>query len=154
MSAQPIVTLAACTVLSACATEMGVAIEDFRPAQGPAGVETELSMQRRLVPGNRLSGELLAAGADGLLLLLDKPLATADGPRRLVQAPFFTIRSIRLSQVGSFRVRSEGAALDAKRIERLKLLSRFPQGLSEPLLAELMRAYGETAVYVPHATDE
>ncbi len=44
-------------------------------------------------------------------------------------------------------VRSEGKDIDAARLDRLRRLSRFPQGLDEELQTRLLATYGEPGIY-------
>ncbi len=143
--------LLALVALQACARDVGVRVEDFRPASHPAGVHVTLRLNPGLVPGNKLAGELLAADAADATLLLDRPLETPEGMHSVVRTPWWMLRSIELAQLGRSVVHSDGSEQDAEKIARLGRLSRYPQGLDEPLAARLLAAYGVAAVYVPGA---
>lgn len=132
---------------SACTRNVGVLVEDFKPAHLPAGIATEVTLAKDLVPGNKIDGELIAVTDKGLTLLLHKPLATEEGLRRLVEVPFGAMRRAKFDQLGLSSVRSEGQAIDDARRDRLRLLSRFPQGLEGELLAQLLATYGEAGIH-------
>ena len=151
MNPLPIVTLLFLHGVAACT--VGVEVQEFRPAQGPAGIHSTAILQRRLVPGDELTGELLAVGADGLVLMLDRPLATADGNVSLVRVPLWMLRRIKLEQMGNFLIESEGRERDEQKLDRLRLVSRYPQGLTERIEAEVLARIGQDAVYIPFAAD-
>lgn len=125
-AAVTLVTLA----LAGCS--VGPRVEKFRPAQEPAGVETELRLANRTI-----AGELLALENAGLLVLSE---------RRVVRVPYRAIQRGSFGQLGLFM--TKGVAPPADKRERLRLVSRFPQGLSEDLLRDLLAAYGQAEVEV------
>lgn len=149
MKAGFLFVIASLVALAACTRDVGVRIEDFKPANSPAGASTELRFQHGFVKKNRLQGELLAVDDEGVVLLLAQPLETGDGRTRFVEAPFGILRAINVEQLGAARVRSEGAAIDAARLARLRQLSRFPQGIDETLRARLLATYGEASFHIP-----
>lgn len=121
-------------ILAAAACTLGGNVKDYPPAKTPQGVHVEVLTNRPT-----LSGELLAVDSTGLLVrtlaneLLRIPLAVArwvqpeHGPRVVVTPP-------------------EEAAL--RRLRKVRLMSRFPQGVSSELLESLMRAYGQDSIVV------
>lgn len=138
--------------LAACTHELNTRVEEFRPAQTPGGINTQVTLYRGYVPGNKLSGELVAATDDGIVLLLHSPVELPAGRFRFVEVRFPMMRSMGLDQIGRSRVKSEGQALNDLRLRRLRLLSRFPQGLSDELLARLLESYGENTVFLLEKT--
>jgi hypothetical protein len=80
----------------------------------------------------RIRGELLAVEERALLILQD---------RELTRVMFQRIRSGRAPD-GGFR----GRVMTGDVRERLRLISRYPQGVSPELEARLLQAYGTTAV--------
>jgi hypothetical protein len=114
------------TLLAACS--LGTTVREYTPAQGPAGamLSVELTNQPPII------GELLAVEQTSVLLL---------DSGRLVRVGIPLIRSGKGPQV-SFT----GATLDAVARERLRLISRYPQGVSPDLEARLLKAYGVTEV--------
>lgn len=148
------VSVLVAAMVPACSGDVGVKVEDFKPAQTPAGVGTEVRLQQNIVKGHKLDGELIAVSDAGLVLLLHAPLDTGAGRFRFVEAPFSLMRSARFEQVGSAGIRSEGKAVDEARLERLRRLSRFPQGLTDELQARLLASYGEAAVYLLESQPE
>jgi hypothetical protein len=118
--------LAALILLTACS--VGTTGKNYAPAKGPAGaiVTLDLSGQRTM------TGELLAIDQRSLLVLEGREVVRVALPLVLVgKAP-------KLSFVGT--------KLDDATRERLRLISRYPQGVSPDLEARLLAAYGLTAV--------
>jgi hypothetical protein len=113
-------------LLVACA--VGTTGGSYEPAQGPAGatVTLELTGQREMV------GELLAVEDTALLVRQD---------RQLVRVPLRLILSGKAPKV-SFT----GQLPAGEPRERLRLISRYPQGVSAELEARLLEAYGQSRV--------
>ena len=107
-------------LLGAC--YVGPSVKRYAPAHGPAGAAVKLELR-----GDRTVGGELLAVEDGTLLLLEA--------RQLVRVDVAAIRSLRGPNI------STGALDDAAR-ERLRLVSRYPQGVSPELEASLLLAYG------------
>jgi hypothetical protein len=123
-----IITLAVvCCVTLTGGCAYGMTAEKLTSAHEPAGVTVRISTDRR-----PLSGELIELRDDGLLLVSDKIV-------RLV--PYSSIASAEFNQT---KDKIEGHQQPARdRRERLRLLSRYPQGVGPDLLRELLRAYGQ-----------
>ena len=111
-------------LLGAC--YVGPSVKRYAPAHGPAGATVQLGL-----PGDRTVGGELLAVEDSTLLLLEA--------RQLVRVDIASIRSLRGPNI------STRAFGDAER-ERLRLISRYPQGVSPELEASLLRAYGAGTV--------
>lgn len=140
-------SLVIATLLSSCAAN--VEVHEFIPANSPAGINATVKLVRFVLDGNRLEGELLAADEQGFLLLLDEPLTTADDAVRLVEVPRDLVREIKLAQIGSYLVRPHQAGRDDERLQRFRLLSRYPQGMDNSLRNALLAELGQPAVYSP-----
>jgi hypothetical protein len=113
-------------LLVACS--IGTTGRNYQPAKGPAGaiVTLELSGQRKAV------GELLAVEDSALLVLQGRELVRVSLPLILSgKAP---------------KVSFTGGNLTAETRERLRLISRYPQGVSAELEARLREAYGQSGV--------
>jgi hypothetical protein len=132
---------------SACSSDVGVRVDEFKAAQSPAGIGSEVTLAKGVVDGNKIEGELIAVTDKSLVLLLREPLATPEGRRRFVEVPFGAMRRAKFEQLGMASVRSEGKDIDAARLDRLRRLSRFPQGLDEELQTRLFATYGEPGIY-------
>jgi hypothetical protein len=103
----------------------------FEPALGPRGVSTTITTQ----VWKNVTGELIEVGDEGLLV------DTAYGVA-LVQ--YAVIRDGAFAQTG---IHIEGGHVPAASTrEKLRLLSRFPQGLSPALLKALLEAHRQTEV--------
>lgn len=115
------------TLLAALACHIGPSAQNFEPARGPRGIAVDLRVEGR---GGRVRGELLELQSGLLLVLRDD--------KRLVVVP------VRAVDFGTFARAGQlidgGAAHDA---ERIRLLSRYPAGLSSEVRARLYAAYGQ-----------
>ncbi len=114
-------------VLGFSACMVGPGTRTFAPANWPDGIEADLRLK-----GSRIRGELLEVQDSALLVLRDD---------RVVLVPLAAIR------LGSFR--QGGVLVENGRARRaalldLKLVSRFPAGLTPELKARLLAAYGQT----------
>ena len=114
--------------IAACS--YGTRIGDFRPAHSPNGVNVRVTTTR-----GALNGELIELRDTGLVVL-------TAGPDQLCLIPYAQVRSTRFEQVGSSI--GDGRAPTAQQRERLRLFSRFPQGMSPQVLETLLKAYGQT----------
>ena len=111
------------TLLSGC--QVGTHAKNYQPATGPAGAMVNLQLQDK----SRTSGELLAVESTALLLVRANVLT---------RVPLIQIRSGSAPKV-SFDGRLKGNSR-----ERLRLISRYPQGVTAELEGQLLRAYGQS----------
>jgi len=118
--------LAALILLTACS--VGTTGRNYAPAKGPAGATVSLELTGQPT----MRGELLAVEPGSLLML--------EG-RQLVRVAIPLIRSGKAPKV-SFA----GPTLNDQLHERLRLISRYPQGVSPGLEARLLEAYGLTGI--------
>lgn len=140
MSTRPCILLLA-LLHGACA--FGMTTERFVPANSPAGVRTELRTSRGV-----FEGELVEVREGALIVLSNEagqnapPGTPAKQLLRLI--PFRSIVHARFDQHGSGSDISEGRAPSGRVRERLRLLSRFPYGMSREVEAELLKVHGQT----------
>jgi hypothetical protein len=106
---------------------VGTHARNYPPAKGPAGATVDL----RFTDRTRSTGELLAVETSALLLLQGN---------QLIRVPLAQIRS------GSAPKVSFDRQLRGDTRERLRLISRYPQGVSSDLETQLLRAYGLTEI--------
>ncbi len=114
-----VMVMAACTV--------GTHANNYAPAQGPAGATVQLQLSDK----TRISGELLAVEQNALLILRNS---------QLIRVPLSQV------QTGSAPKVSFDGRLRGDSRERLRLISRYPQGVSAELESQLRRAYGRRVV--------
>jgi len=114
----------------AVACSVGPRPEKFPPAREPAGA----TIQLRLLGKRVVTGELLAVQDSGFLV---RDLG------RILRVPNRAVRSGSLVTGGgtAFAGRPVGGTR-----ERLRLLSRYPSGVTDDLLAQLLAAYGRDSV--------
>lgn len=133
-----VVLIFACTGCS-----VGPQIHEFDPAHEPAGIRAEVTT-RSAVPGEKkLSGEILAITDAGVLLLTE-----SDETPRIVQVPYELLSTVDPAQRTAVRVSTLAVEERSVRVGRLRLLARYPQGITPELLQALLRAYGQPALHV------
>lgn len=140
---RPIVLVLLAGFAGGCA--FGMTTEKFRPTHSPRGIETRITTSDA-----EFAGELIEIREAGLVLLSEKMFSptpngiaeTAD--RRLRLIPYADVRRSRFEQLGRRFDITLGRAPTGEGRERLRLMSRFPQGLSQELLSELLEAHGQT----------
>lgn len=114
--------------LSLAACTMGGDVSEHPTALSPKGVHVDLGSPD-------LTGELLAVERDALLV-------RTPGDE-LLRIPFGAVKYAELADDTRIKLPP-----DADGRERLRLLSRYPQGVSSDLLARLLTAYGRDSVAV------
>lgn len=112
--------------LAACA--IGTTTRSYQPANGPAGAAVTLSLTEDRV----VVGELLAV-EETTLLLVER--------QHLIRVDLATIQRLEGPKLST-----AGGSLSAATRERLRLISRYPQGMTPELEARLLQAYGTSAV--------
>jgi hypothetical protein len=118
--------LAALILLTACS--VGTTGRNYAPAKGPAGATVTLELTGKRTMG----GELLAVEPGTLLVL---------SGRQLFRVALPAVRSGKAPKVVF-----SGNPLQDQLRERLRLISRYPQGVSAELEARLLEAYGQAAI--------
>lgn len=111
---------------------MGPRVSSFAPATGPEGITAEVQSR-----DTSFHAELLAVSDTGLLLLRG---------RAVVYAPYLAIRYATFDPLPV--VLAKGESPNAKDGERLRLVSRFPQGASAERVRALLAAYHQESVVV------
>lgn len=119
-------------LLVAAACYHGPSIYKFAPVQGPSGIDVEL----RLLTTDFVQGELLEVQDSSLIVLSEN---------RVVSVPVSAIQRGRFDQLGYLL--GEGVDPESA-LAKLRNFSRFPAGLTPPLRARLLAAYGQTTVDV------
>ena len=107
-------------------------------ARRPEGVDVSASSQH-----GTFTGELLEVRDAGLLLLVAPENANGN---RIVLLPYGAIRAARFDKLGAGYGLTDGQPPMPATRERLRRVSRFPQGLSEDVLRRLLDAHGQTEV--------
>lgn len=118
------------SALLACS--IGPRANSFAPATGPEGVTADVQSR-----DTSFRAELLVLSDTGLLLLRG---------RTVVYAPYGAIRHASFDQLNIEL--NDGEPPDAKEGQRLRLLSRFPQGASAARIRALLAAYHQDSVVV------
>ncbi|MGH7613895.1 MAG: hypothetical protein ACREMW_07645 [Gemmatimonadales bacterium] len=125
-------------LLSLNACHVGPSAENFAPAIGPNGIWADLRLK-----GVRVEGELLEARDSGLLVLRKQRVRAGQRPPRVVTfVPLEAIRRGRFERYGTLIV--NGAPVAKGALQRLRLVSRFPNGLTPELRAALLTVHGQT----------
>lgn len=118
-------------VLATLSCNLGGRVDRFVPAKQPAGVAVTVWLKG----GATGQGELLAVQDTALVVLVQDTVTLV---------PFRVLQAGRFSQVGELT--ETPPTTDFAR--NLRLVSRFPQGLTPELLPRLLAAYGQSALKV------
>lgn len=146
-------------MMSACTPWYGPTLSEHAPATRPAGIASVLDL------GNdTLRAEMLALEEDALIVLVDRsPDHRLAG--RLVRVPLTGIRTARFADASEIDYSfwtfflslippgphkqqplvTHGIDPDPAVRARLRMLARYPQGVTDDLLARLETVYGEMA---------
>ena len=125
-----------CALLAACGT-FGATAASLPPAVGPLGARIDVYQVVAPATQPPASCELLA--------VLDSALVLSCGTR-LTLAPYSRIRRAAVQQLGR-EYGFEGPPAAAPR-ERLRTVSRFPQGMRDEWLTSLLVAAGQPSLDV------
>jgi hypothetical protein len=120
-------------VILACLSagcSLGMTARKYRPAQSPKGVMVRVDTSQ-----GQFSGELIEVRDAGIVVLADQKL-------RLL--PYTAILSSEVDQTASRYSISKRTVPKPDVQAHLRLLSRFPQGLTPELMRQLLDAYGQT----------
>lgn len=130
-------------MLSAC--ELGPQIATMAAPRQPGGatvvVAVNASGQRQRA---EYEGELVAVRDDGAIVALHSDA----GPKpRLTLLPWQLVAAITATQLPGFKAQSEaGGAPRDSQMEKMRLVSRYPQGVSSALMVELLAAYQQESL--------
>jgi len=115
-------------LLGALACSIGGSVAGWKPANQPAGAAIELD----LGGASRIRGELLTIDSLGFLVL---------EPERLVRVRFEVVRG-----GTAYKTSFDEPPISAETRDRLRLMSRYPQGVPPGVEQQLLQAYGFMAV--------
>jgi hypothetical protein len=119
--------MGALLALSAMACTHGPALEEYGPALQPNGVGIEIDLRS----GPDISGELLAVEADALVVRSDE---------RLLRVPLGLIATVTAKPMSGRR------EITPRFLQRAKLHSRFPGGITPEIERALLDTYGQSAI--------
>jgi hypothetical protein len=156
----PRALLAPAGLLCLVACHVGPRFAEFRPAHAPEGVRVEASVASSDAPrGARIevNGELLEMREQGLLVLgalaevraegREKvPVRHSGGNKRVVLVAFDGIQKARFEGMGRRCELHDGIVPTHAVRDRLRLVSRFPQGLAPELLRRLLEMQGQAEI--------
>jgi hypothetical protein len=125
----PRVVLLLGLALAACS--VGTSVGSFDPAHTPQGVRAEIK-----AGAATLTGELLEVTETGLLVLRTG--------RRLVLVPYTLVDQAQFLGAQCCGLGARRPPLPEVK-QKLRLMSRFPQGLTAELRQRLLAAHGQTA---------
>jgi hypothetical protein len=141
-------------VLAITACQLGPQIEKFEQARRPEGITTTIELRHGFSESGRLEGELLEVREHGLLLRVQETREDSFVDRRLAFVPYSTMEEVEFDQMNLRVVGQQNELTEEywppsmQDRKKLRLLSRFPQGLSTPLLEQLLAAEGQAVVDV------
>jgi len=124
----------------------GPQINDLETARRPEGAEVTVHLSGGESKGSSLRGELLDVRRDSILVNVwadpDKGFAS---PRVVTQIDYKFIADVSAGDFGRLEPGNRTEDTDRGRLRRV---SRFPQGLSPELLAELLKAQGQQSLTI------
>ncbi len=115
---------------------VGMTARKYRPAQSPQGVTMRVDTAQ-----GTFSGELIEVRDAGIVVLADQKL-------RLL--PYSIVLSSKLDQTDSRYEISNRTVPKPDVQAHLRLLSRFPQGLTPALMQQLLSLNGQTELSSPN----
>ena len=119
----------------------GVTAGKYNPAQQPGGVTVVVETGQGQP---EIRGELIEVRDAGIVVLTFRTQNTPQSGLELRLLPYTAILTSKVSQTESRYAISKRMAPKPEVRERLRLLSRFPQGLTPELTQQLLAAYGQT----------
>ena len=140
MNRRPLRQAAAVLAAMCVACSVGPSLDDYPGAYHPAGTRC---MLRGAVPTGALGGELLALRPTTVVLVVNR--------REVWVVPYSLIDRSDCEQAGP--IPFENGQLIPGMSDRLRLLARYPQGISDDLMARLVLAYGQSAPHVVGTAD-
>jgi len=132
-----------CLILGAC--HVGPQIDEIRIPYSPYGADVSIKINAPVREKKReYRGELLETTAEGLLVGLS---ADSPGGTQMVFVPWRIIYSAGATEAVDIktRVRATGQSHEGA-VDKFRLISRFPQGLSPDLHDALLASFGQTTV--------
>jgi hypothetical protein len=114
---------------------VGMTARKYPPAQGPKGVNVRLTTAQ-----GQVSGELIEVRDSGIVL--------ADQKLRLIA--YTDILSSEVEKTSSRYAIANRSVPTPETRDHLRLLSRFPYGLSPEVMQRLLSAYGQTELAGPN----
>lgn len=130
MRRSSIISIVVVVVLVVLGCAVGPTTRKFAPANGPQGIMADLRV--KWGPKGRVQGELLEVQDTALMILSSS---------RLVLVPLRVIRMGRFPGRGTL---IENGRARRRTLDRLQLVSRFPDGMKPDIRARLLAAYGQT----------
>ena len=129
--------------LAAC--HVGPRIGELAAPREPGGARVLIAVDRDARRGARHEGELVAVRDDGVIVALS-PAGNANV--HLTFAPWAAFYRLTATDLPGFRTTPENGKAPPREleIERLRLVSRYPQGLSPELTANLLAAYDQASL--------
>jgi hypothetical protein len=132
--------------------EAGTTLEKFPLARSGQGIMIRINSDSLSV-----TGELIEVRHDGIIVSGSVLLGTMSGRRQIVELdqkmrwfPYDRVLASDFEKIPRLRNAIKKRRTPSSEVRaQLKLLSRFPQGLSPTLLQELLRAHGQAELIVP-----
>jgi len=130
--------LAVLLLLGSCAVGPRIAHMDAPQKPNGANIILEIRQPDRRARLKR-EGELIEVRDEGVVVLLP-----TEAGVRLAFVPWVDIFRVRATELIRFQSNQAfGSQPSAKSIEEVRIVSRYPQGLSEVLMSRLLAFYGQ-----------
>lgn len=129
-------------VLSAC--HVGPQIGELAAPRQPGGARVTVAVDAAQRGGPRYEGELVAVRADGVIIALP----SSSSKPRLTFIGWGEISRLKATALPGFEAApGSGNAPREPELDKLRLVSRYPQGLSQELTTNLLAAYEQESFY-------
>lgn len=127
--------------LLALGCNWGMRPAKYPPARGPTGAIVAVRITGE---GADRTGELFAVDSSGVTMR----------EQALIRIPWTRVHAMDVEHLGQDFDVLPGALPDSARLARLASVSRFPQGLSGPLLRDVLTRLGQDSVRIPPAAPD
>ena len=130
MNLRAAIALSGLVIANGCT--IGKSGKDLTVASSPSGARISAK-----VPQSTVTGELVAMGDNGMVVLSGAQLRFL---------PYALISSMTVSEFGPEYAVSSASPLSAQKRDRLRLISRFPQGMTPVIERAFLARLTQTAV--------
>jgi len=133
----------ALSLLAGC--QVGPMIHEIDESKRPFGANVEIQVsQAGRSKTRKCDGELIEARDDGLVVALR---TEGGAPSRVTFVPWSRIHLVKATEFPGFQAKgTESQSPVSASTARLRIISRFPQGLSAELMGQLLVGYDQAAI--------
>lgn len=133
----------ALSLLAGC--QVGPMIHEIDELKSPFGANVRIEVSQTGTSKTRkYDGELIETRDDGLVVALR---TEGGAPSRVTFAPWSRIHLVKATELPGFQARGTGSqSPESASTEKMRIISRFPQGLSPELMEQLLVGYDQATI--------